>query len=147
MDQKRRRKMRLNKSRIFGGLAWVVLASLGVPAGAAPTPKPGSKNEALRKVRTVYHRNKVGNAYFNSQLRAELTRGGLRFVNSQRSADAILDSQGQYRGRAFRGEMKFYDQSSHLIWQQKVMRPGQSNSMAYQQLADKWRAERGRAPR
>jgi hypothetical protein len=142
-QKRRRRKMKLNRSRILGWLGLVALAALGVKAYAAPK----AKNEALRKVRTVYHRKKVGNAYFNSQLRSELTRGGLRFVNNRRSADAILDSQGQYQGRAFCGEMKFYDRRGRLIWQQNVVRLGQSSSMAYQQLADKLHAERGHAPR
>lgn len=96
----------------------------------------------MQSVRTVFHRRARGNAVFTARLRAELVQSGLRFVSNPRGADAILDSTGSYAARGFAAKMTFFDRRGRVIWSGNTFRPDNSRVMAYQRLANQWRARR-----
>jgi hypothetical protein len=108
----------------------------------APVRAQSAPTLSIRDVQTVFHRRAQGNEYFTARLRAELVQQGLQFVRSSSHADAILDTYGQYNGRAFVGRMTFTDKRGRVIWSENVYRPDNSRVMAYNRLADRLRARR-----
>lgn len=126
-------------------IALLVLGAAIWGAGAiqaAPARTRNAPSISIRDVQTVFHRQAQGNDYFTARLRAELAQQGLRFVSNPRRADAILDTSGQYNGRAFLGKMTFLDKQGRVIWSENVYRPDNSRTMAYNRLAQKFRARR-----
>lgn len=143
-------KLDQTKSRLTAALCLTVLSSWAVygPEVQAQTTRrtqttvQNAPTLSIDEVRTVFHRRALGNVYFTAQLRAELASQGLRFVSNPRQADAILDSAGQYNGRAFVGQMTFFDQRGRVIWSQNIFRPDNISFKAYQRQANRARARR-----
>ncbi|HEX8465727.1 MAG TPA: hypothetical protein VF627_14015 [Abditibacterium sp.] len=138
-------KEMINRTAALGPLslgAGVAAAVLAAAAISHAAPKTKSVPISIRDVVTVWHRRADGNSYFNARLRAELRSQGLRFVPDAASADAILDSQGQYTAGGFKGKMIFRDRAGRTLWAQNVFRPNNSSVMAFEQLGQSLRAQR-----
>lgn len=97
----------------------------------------------MSEVKVVYARRAQGNAFFNRNLRVALEARGLRFTRDKRKADAFLDTSGQaLRDGGFVGEMTFIGRNAKVLRREKVVRPVNSRTMAYQTLAQKMRVTR-----
>ncbi len=109
---------------------------LPIVAHAAPVP-------SVAKIQTIYDHSVRGDAYFNTQLRAEMRQMGLRFVKDRKRADVILDSSGNgTKDGGFRATMTLRDRAGRLVWRESVARPSGSRVMAFERLGDKLRAAR-----
>ena len=98
---------------------------------------------SVKDVQLVFDGGARGDSYFNSNLRSEMRRMGMRFVKSRKSAEAILASGGQGTDAGgFSGWASLISSSGHTLWSAKVERAPDSRVMAFDSLAQKLRAAR-----